>query len=269
MDATTAPAAWQPLTPRGIAAFAHGRLRRLLLVQLIVALLVGITVAWLLHDGIFPTVTSAIEQLPSKGKIRATTLDWHGVSPQLLAEGRFLSLAVDLDHSGTVRSLSHFQIEFGRSNMFIHSLLGYSTTIYPNGWIIEFNRTELEPRWGAWRPVLLVLTAAAVAAFLVGSWFVLAMIYCGPVWLLGFFANRDLSLPASWKLSGAALMPGALAMEVSILFYGLGWLDLVQMGFAFVVHLLLGWGFLVASLFFVSGVGKARSGMNPFARARK
>ena len=269
MDATTTRIAWEPLTPRGVAAFAHARLGRLLLVQFLVALMVGGAVAWLLHDCFFPIVTSAVEQLPAQSEIRRGTLDWSGSSPQLLADGSFLSLAVDLDHSGEVRSLAHFQFEFGRTNALAHSLLGYMAITYPDGWTLGFNRPELSPRWGAWRPMFLVLAVLATAAYLLTSWGLLASIYCGPVWLLGFFANRDLTLKGSWRLAGAALMPGAFAMLVALFFYGLGMLDLVQMGFALALHVLLGWVYLVVSTFNVPRIGEASGRANPFGREKK
>jgi hypothetical protein len=265
MDATHPQVAWEPVTPRGVAAFAHAPLRRLLLVQLIVALLGGGAVAWLLQAGVFPTVTTAIEQLPTDGEIRQATLDWRASSPRLLADGRFLSFAVDLDHSGEMRSLAHFQFEFGRKDVLVNSLLGYASVAYPEGWIIAFNRAELEPRWGAWRPMFLALAVAGVMVYLLASWMVLATLYCGPVWLLGFYANRDLTLQASWKLAGAALMPGAFVMLAAILAYGLGLLDLVQLGFALALHVLVGWVYLGVSVVFVPRLSGATTGANPFA----
>jgi len=269
MDATAARIAWEPVTPRGVAAFAHARLGRLLLVQFIVALLVGGSVAWLLRSGFFPVVTSAIEQLPARSEIRRGTLDWNGSSPQVLADGNFLSIAVDLDHSGEVRSLAHFQFEVGRTNLLAHSLLGYFSKNYPAGWIIAFNRPELLPRWGAWRPVFLALAVLGMVIYLMACWCVLATVYCSPVWLLGFFANRDLTLKGSWKLAGAAVMPGAFAMLVAIFFYGIGTLDLVQMGFALALHVLLGWVYLGVSTFYVPRIGEANVPANPFTPGKK
>jgi len=268
MDATPS-SAWQPVTPRGVAAFAHANLRRLLLVQFVVALLVACGVAWLLHAGFFPSVSAAIAQLPPESEIRSARLDWRGASPQLLAEGRHLSVAVDLEHSGEARSLAHFQIEFGRTNVFVHSLLGYAAVNYPGGLVIAFNRTELEPRWGAWRPVLLAAVMAGVVAYLMVSWSLLALIYCGPVWLLGFFANRNLDMRASWRLACAALLPGALAILVAIVGYGLGILDLVSLSFAFAAHLVVGWIYLGVSLFFVPSLGQVTGGKNPFVPGPK
>ena len=86
------PTAWEPLTPLGVAAFARAPLRRLLLVQFIVALLVGGTVVWLLRDAYFPTISAAIAQLPAEGEIRSGQMDWRGESPQLLAEGQISRL---------------------------------------------------------------------------------------------------------------------------------------------------------------------------------
>jgi hypothetical protein len=269
MEATPARNAWEPLTPRGVAAFAHAPWTRLLLVQFLVALLVGSTVAWLLHNSFFPTVSSALQQLPANGEIRRATLDWPESSPQVLAENRFLSLAVDLDHSGEVRSLAQFQVEFGRTNVLFQSLPGKMYRGYPAGWIIEFNQTELLPRWGAWRPVLLALAMAGVVVYLLVSWSILAGLYCGPVWMIGFYANRDLNLRASWQLACAALLPGAFVMLVALLFYGIGSLDLIHLGVALAVHLLVGWVYLPLSILFVPRLSDPTRAANPFRAEKK
>ena len=263
MDAPT-PSAWQPVTPQGVAAFAHAPLRRLLLLQLIVALLVGGCVAWFFHIGYFPTITAAIESLPEKGEIRSGRLTWNGETPALLAVGRFLAVTVDMDHAGQKRSLAHVEFEFGRTNIFIHSLLGYAVVAYPPGWTIAANRTELEPLWGAWRPPILALTIVIVVVSLMASWFFLATLYAGPIMLLGFFLNRDLDWRRSWRFCGAALLPGALLMLVAISFYALGVMDLVLLGFVYATHLVLGWVYLLVAIFFVRRVGETSAPKNPF-----
>jgi hypothetical protein len=256
--------AWEPLTPRGVAAFAHAGLGRLLLVQMIVALLAAVSVAWFFHDSVFPVLHAAIDNLPATGEIRSAQLDWRGDSPKLLAEGRFLALDVDLDHSGKINSTADVQIEFGREDVWPSALLGYTEIPYPSGVIISCNRTELEPLWGAWHAVILFLAAAAAIIGLLASWWLLATLYFLPVWLLGFFVNRDLNFWRSWKLSGAALLPGALLMAADILLYDLGVVDLVQFGFIFGAHFVLGWIYLFVSLLFVPGI-PATSPKNPFA----
>ena len=248
---TSSPIAWEPLTPYGVAAFAGASLGRLLLVQFICALLAAGAAVWFLSDGWFPTVREAIQQLPPDGEIRAGKLDWHGDSPRLLAEGPFLAFNVDLNHAAEFRSPAHVQIEFGRDNFFVYSLLGYAEGRYPNGWVVAFNRTELAPWWGAWEPAMLAISFAAVVAGLMLIWAVLATGYFLPAWLVAYFANRDLTLCGSWRLAGAALMPGTLLMAAALVLYDFGILDLVRLAFVAGAHLLLGWIYLVVSPLFL------------------
>lgn len=263
MDAPT-PTAWQPVTPQGVAAFAHAPWRRLLLVQLIVALLVGGSVAWFFQIRYDPTLTTAIESLPEKSEIRGGRLTWNGETPTVLATGKFLALTVDMDHAGKLRSVADVQFEFGRTNIFIHSLLGYIVVDYPPDYVFAVNRNELKPLWGAWRPPILALTVLGVVVWLMTSWYLLATLYAAPVWLLGFYLNRDLDWRRSWRFCGAALLPGALLMLVAISFYTLGVMDMVTLGFIFAAHLVLGWVYLLVATFFVRRVGETLPPKNPF-----
>jgi hypothetical protein len=253
MDTPTekAEVAWQPLTAPGVAAFAHGSTHRLLLVQFLVALLCASAVSWCLHTAWFPAISAAIRRLPSEGAIRAGQLDWRSGSPQTLAENRFLAVTVDLWHEGEARSPAHVQVELGQRDVRIFSLAGFLSVAYPRGWTLPFSRPELEPWWGAWSPALLAVAALSVIMGLMLVWAGLAGLYCGPAWLLGFFANRELNLRASWRLAGAALMPGALVMSAAALLYGLGVLDLVGLALAFAVHIAIGWVYLLLSPFWL------------------
>jgi hypothetical protein len=257
--------AWQPLTMRGVAAFASATLGRVLLVQFIVALLAAGIVVWFLRSAWFPTIGEAIRGLPSKGEIRYGRLDWPGPSPMRLAEGRFLALVVDLDHTGAARSPANVLVEFGREDFKVYSLFGYVQRAYPRSGAMAFNRTELGPWWGAWAPPILAMVAGVVVAGLVVSWACLATVYCLPVWLIGFFANRDCSLGGSWRLAGAALMPGAFLMCAAILMYGLGALDLVRLAVAGALHLIVGWIYLVVSPLCLPPHQDANVQANPFA----
>jgi hypothetical protein len=258
---------WVPLTPRGVAGFARASWRRLLLVQLGFALLAAVALAWCVSTAWFPTFQAAILRLPARGEIHTGTLQWPGESPQLLAEGRFISFVVDLDHRGTVRSVAQVELEFGRHEARFLSLFGYLDWPYPTQWIIAFNRSELEPWWGAWKPVILWSSLVAVTAGLIVLWAVLAAVNSIVVWLLGFYCNRDLDLRASWKLAGAALMPGAVLMTMGIVLYGLGVLDVVGLLFAAGAHLLAGWIYAGISPMFVPRLGfTAMRRGNPFAK---
>jgi hypothetical protein len=256
--------AWEPFTPRGVAAFAHARFGRLLFVQIIVALIAAAAVTWFLDDSIFPVVKTAIQNLPDAGEIRSSKLDWRGDSPKLLAEGRFLALDVDLNHSGKINSTADVQIEFGKETVWSSALLGRTEISYPSGQVFSFNRTELEPLWGAWTSTILFAAFVATSIGLLASWWLLATIYFLPIWIFGFFTNRDLNFRASWKLSGAALMPGALLMAAGVLLYDFGAVDLVQFGFIFGAHFVLGWIYLFVSLLFVPTIPSALPKGNPF-----
>jgi hypothetical protein len=261
--------AWEPLTPRGVAAFAGAGLGRLLLVQGIVALLAAGAFAWFIDNGCFPAIGTAIQKLPVGGEIRSGRLDWRGNSPQLLADGRFLTFDVDLDHSRQIRSTADMQIEFGRQTVRAFSLFGYMDLPYPRGYVIAFNRNELEPLWGAWAVELLLIGAAASVIVLLLSWWLLAALYFLPVWMLGFFTNRALNFRQSWRLAGAALMPGALLMTAAIVFYGIGFLGLISFLFVFGAHFLIGWIYLFFSLLFVLRAPAAPGRGNPFKQRTK
>ena len=259
--------AWEPLTPRGVAAFARARPGRLLLAQFIVAMLAAIAVVCFLDMDCFPTITAAIKQLPDQGEIRAGRLDWHGTWPEMLAEGNFLAFDVDLDHSGLIHSPAQVQIEFGRDSIRVFSLFGYTDLRYPSGQPLYFDRKDLEPLWNAWKPDILGIVAGAVIVGLMLSWAVLATVYFLPACLICFFVNRDLDYGQSWQLAGAALMPGALLLTAAIVFYALGALDLIQMSFAFSAHLVLGWIYLLVSPLFLPRTSPTER-RNPFARGK-
>ena len=257
--------AWQPLTVRGVAAFAGAPLGRLLIVQFMVALLAAGTVVWFLHKAWFPKIGEAIRQLPPQGELRGGRLDWQGATPSRLAEGRFLALVVDLDHTGEARLPAHVQVEFGRTDCQVFSLFGYAQIAYPRDWAVAFNRTELGPWWGAWAPAILAMAAGLVVVGLMVSWAGLATVYFLPVWLAGFFVNRDLSLRGSWRLAGAALMPGAMLMCAALFYYAWGGLDLVRLAAAGAVHLVMGWVYLLVSPLRLPRHPATAAKANPFA----
>ena len=253
----------EPFTPRGVAAFARAKISRLVLAQLLVALLAAISLTWFLNENCFSVVQQAIQNLPDKGKIYSGKLNWRGDSPKTLAEGRLLAMDVDLNHSGAIHSTTDVQIEFGNDSIRAYSFLGYSDFYYPP-WPAPFNRTDLQPLWGAWSAEIIFVSAATFFIGLLLSWTILATIYFPPIWLAGFFTNRNLSPGASWKLSSAALLPGALLLIAAILFYNFGFLNLVSLSSVFVAHFVIAWIYLIASFFFLPRVSSAVPKENPF-----
>jgi len=261
-----APFAWQPLTPRGVAAFAPATLSRLLLVELIVAALAAGVIVWLLAIAWFPTIRQAIRQLPEQGAIRNHHLTLPLNGAQTLAETNFLMIVVDLEKQRNATQTSDLLVEFHKTNIQICSLFGCVVFDYPDGWNFEFNRPKLTPWWEAWEPIFLGLAAALVIGGLFLSWALLATIYCWVVRLLGFFKDRDLNWRSSWRLASAALMPGALLFTAGIFGYGLGFVDLIRLVLLFAVHLAVGWVYLAISPWYAPQLpGVLQRGVNPFA----
>jgi len=249
---TEAKFAWEPVTPRGVAAFARASLERLIVVQSIVALLATATIVWLVADGLFPTVDAAIRKLPVQGEIKRGKLDWPTGPPKVLAEGHFLSFSVDPKHTQQLRLPAHFQFEFGEDSLVIISLLGELEIPYPPDQSFYFNRSDVLPAWGAWSPNFLGLLAVGTFFGLLLMWALLATVYFLPVWLIAYYGDRALDFRSAWKLSAAALLPGALVLSFGFLLYGLSVFDLVQLGFAFTMHLIIGWIYLFVSVMFLN-----------------
>ncbi len=235
------PFAWQPFTPRGVAAFAQVSAGRLFAIQFAVALLAAATIVWAIHSVWFPVVTAAIKNLPDEGRIRSGVLVWRGDNPATLAEGRCLAFTLDLKHQARVRSPAHIQVEFGERTFRIFSLFGFVQREYPRDLDFPFNQPELVPWWGAWAPPILGLVAGAVIAGLLIFWAILASLYSLPVWFIAFFADRNLTWWGAWRVAGAALIPGAMLIIVAVLFYALGTLGPVELFAAWVLHWIIGW----------------------------
>ncbi len=242
---------WEPVTPRGVASFSRASFERLLVVQAIMGLSVALIVVWVVATGFSPTISQAIQQLPDSGQIVQGELAVLDDSPQLLAEGHFLAFIIDGKHTGLVRSPAQFQFEFGGDSLLIFSLFGVAELDYPSDRSFYFNRTDLEPKWGAWAPDILGLAGIGVFVGLLLSWNLLATLYCVPVWLVAFLPTAILILSKAGVSAGAALMPGALLMALSLWLYGVGAFDLVKLCFAFGMHLVIGWIYLLASPLFV------------------
>ena len=260
------PAAWQPLTFRGVAAFAHARTSRLLLVQLCVAIAVSMGVLFFLSHAWTPTVTTAIRALPAVGSVRDGKLDWHGDDPVILAESPLLAIIVDTGGSRATGQVADLQLELGADELRFVALLGVLSLPYPEGWEIAVNRTALDPWWGAWNPVLRAVAVLVTIITLLVLWAVMAWLYAPVVWLAVFFTDRVAGWRDCWRMAGAALMPGALLMGGGIVLYAVERISLVHLGFALALHLVLGWIYMIGAPFGLPRAlpPPAGAGKNPF-----
>lgn len=258
--------AWQPLTFRGAGKFAAVRPGRLWLVQFLFSLAIAASVIWFVEVDCFPVVAKAAKRLPAASEIRGGKLDWQGDPAVVLAENRFLAIAIDVKHAGAARSPASLSIELGANDFKIFSLFGYIQVRYPRGWIISLAREEAIPWWGAWSPVILALSGVIAIGLMFLSWTILSTIYFLPAWLLAFFGNRELGVGPSWRLTGAAQLPGTLWLVVSIFAFGLAWFGLIGLALAFAAHIVVGWVYIVGSILYLPRTAEvAVAGSNPFA----
>jgi hypothetical protein len=266
VPATPRPAvAWQPFTPKGIAAFAAAKPGRLFLLQVIVALLAATAVVWFLWAVWCPSEREAIQNLPTTGAIRSGELDIGESAVERLVTNRFLTFAIDAQSSRRHSFSADVFVVFRRANYEVCSLFGCASFYYPTR-NAPFNRLELEAKWGAWEPVLLGIAAAVTALALLFAWWLLATFYCVFVWTFAFCSDRQLTLGGSWRLCSAALLAGALLLTAGVVAYGLSALDLIHLLIVAILHVVVPWVLIILAVLALPPVTRKLSA-NPFAKS--
>lgn len=246
MDRASPHCAWQPFTFGGVASFAGASLNRIMCAQLITAALVAGAVIWLAAASWFPVAERAIDRLPEKASIHNRRLEWLEPVPRdFLAENQFLSIRVELENSFPVDQSADVRVILGSQGIQVQSLLGYLTIPYPEGWVVSLSRADARAWWGAWRTVLLIGVGLAVMLALFVSWLALACVYAIPVRLLAFYLDRNVGWDGSWRLACATLLPGAVVMASAIALYTARRLDLVGLLFAWLLHVVMAWVYVI------------------------
>src|SRR5262245_45804987 len=141
------PTAWQPFTPRGLAAFAKATFGRTFLLLFLVALIGSGTIVWFLNAAWFPAIRAAIRELPEQGEISHREMKISRAASKPLAEHHFLGFVILVDGTTDSDLSSHIGIKFRKRTVDICSLFGCLRLDYPPDWTIQFNRVELQPRW--------------------------------------------------------------------------------------------------------------------------
>jgi hypothetical protein len=234
----------------------------LFLLQVIVALIAAGAVVWFLRTVWFPPVRESIRNLPEAGALRGGQLEISDFPAERLVTNRFVSFAMDVKTERRHSWSADVFVVVRRAHFEVCSLFGCGDFRYPVS-NAPFNRLELEAKWGAWEPILLGIAATATALSLVFTWWILASLYFVFVWVLAFVRDRVLTLGGSWRLCGAALLPGALLLTSGIVGYGFGVLDLIRLLIVAVVHVVLPWGLITWAISALPRAGEKLSA-NPF-----
>lgn len=259
--------AWQPFTPRGVAAFGLATFTRVFLVQGAVVALVCITLVWALRAAWVPVFTEAIQQLPNTGEIRRGELNFTNQPSQRLAENSHLAVVIDLEGTREAGHVADLEVAFEKKRVVLRGPLGAWSREYGSKYQFSFNRPELTPWWDARRWTFLALLAIAMAVALFASWWALALAYLPLVKFIAFFADRAVTWGGAWRVAAAALLTGACLVALGLLLYGSGVIPLFQFGLLYALHIVAGLVFAITSPFFLPKISALPSVKNPFGPA--
>jgi hypothetical protein len=245
--------AWQPFTPRGVAAFSDASFDRFQLAKFLAALFCSCSVVAFLWRDWAPVLLETVQAMPETARMEQGELK--GLPDPVLKENRFVSMLVGSDDARETGQTADVQLAFGRIGLELCALrgrvgslsLGCAAAAYSRGWNLPLGRSVLEPWWGAWRGMIFAAVGLGVFLALVVSWVLLAMLYALPVRALAFAAQRRITWSGSWRLAGAALIPGALFLSLGLWAYGFYLIDLVRFLLIFGLHFVVGWAYLIAA----------------------
>lgn len=234
--------------------------------QALMALIAGFVVLWFVDRNYTPVIVAAARNMPEEAVVRNGSLD--GVTTGVLAERKFLSVAIDLRQGPSIGQSADLQLELHERNIAIcpsyRSLAGIILCRYPTSGYWPVGRTILEPWWDAWKPVCYAGVVLGVGVGLILTWLILATAYGIAARLIAYFGDRSLGLGQCWNLAAAALMPGALIMILGIVFYGLQMVDLIGLSMLSVLHFIVGWVYLAFAPLRAPRNADATPATNPF-----
>jgi hypothetical protein len=260
------PAAWQPFTFGGVAAFAGARLGRLLAAELIAATVLAASVVWFLHRAYCPVILQAIQKMPETARVARGVLQ--GVPETLVSESKFLAIAATIRPGSDIGQDADLQIQLRQTDFCAGSVFWPDWGLdfdYGRGASASLARSNLEPWWSAWQPVLLIGAGVSAVVLLLLFWAVLAALYMAPAKCIAWFADRYLTWAGAWRLASAALLPGAVVLAAAVLLYGWSVMDLVGLAFVVALQTVIGWVYLAGGVCKVTPVFPETAKRNPFA----
>ncbi len=259
------PRLLNPLTPAGVARFAHAPLGKVLSICFVFATVVGAAVIWLSARCWAPVIDDAARALPTNSVIEAGQLFWPEKSMRLLGENEFLSIEVNPEGEKMQSKPTDIALIFEPYGLRVGSLFGYSFLPYPQRWVVQMNRDGVVPAWGAWQPAIIAGLGILTALTLMICWGILAVFYAFYPWLVAALFKRDLFLHQAWKLSCAAMAPGSILMAFGLILYLLDEIGLVFFLLLGAAHFVIGWFYIfLASFYLKKAEVQPDQNANPF-----
>jgi hypothetical protein len=260
------PAAWQPLTFGGVAAFASARLGRLVLVGVLTAVIFGAGLVWFLQRDYSPVILQAIQKMPETARVAGGKLQ--GVPVRLISESKLLAVAVTSESAADIGQGADIQFQLRQTDFCIGSIFRPDWGLefdYGAGASLKLSRATLEPWWGAWQPVFLTAAGLGAVMLVLVAWILLSAIYMAPAKFIAWFADRRLSWSGAWRLCFASMAPGALVLTFALVLYGWLMIDLLQLSFFYVAHLVMGWVYVAGGVCASPRLFPRAPEKNPFA----
>jgi len=254
--------AWQPLTFGGVTRYGGDWVGRLFFACFIVSIFTASVILWAATRAWFPPIEEAIAHLPAGAEIRGGKLT--APEPVRLAENLFISLSLDPLGEGTPPSLADVQIVLKPDHIRFRSIFGMAKLPYRPEWTVPLGRNDWEPKWSAWKPAIMAYLFCGTIIVLFTNWVALGILYAVPARLLAFIVKRSVSLWGAWKISVAALLPGAILLTVALGVYGLGQIRIAELTLTWAIHFVIGWIFIAGATLRLPRVQKAPK--NPFLK---
>ncbi|MDB6130739.1 MAG: hypothetical protein JWM04_1846 [Verrucomicrobiales bacterium] len=220
--------AWQPFTPRGVAAFSTGTFDRVLFLLILLGILISGVFVWFVKTRYCPVVVEFLNGLPESGAVTNGTMS--GFGEPVVSDHRFLSLLANPDLGEVINRTADIQIEFYKQDGQAGGLAGFISQDYPTNWNFAFSRTTAAPWWGAWEPVILGVFAVIVFIFFYLLWVILPLLYFLPVRIFGYLADRSLTVGGAWRMAAISAAPASFCIMGAIVAYAWQWVDLIKFG---------------------------------------
>ena len=189
---------------------------------------------------------------------------WIKLTERVSAANRFLTIIADPASDAAADTTSDFRIELRNLRWSLCWVAGCLGNDYRRTWVL--GRSTSEPWWGAWHPVVVGGLAMTTVCSLFLGWLVVATLNCPMARVIAYYADRDVTWGGSWRLCAAALLPGALLMNLGFFLYGLGAIDLIHFLGLFVAHIAAGLIYTLLAPFFLPPLrAETTVKKNPFA----
>jgi hypothetical protein len=218
--------AWQPLTGRGVAAFADASFGRLFFFQLLGAIASTLALLWALQTAYVPVFNRALSQLPERASVHLGRLQWPNQNAATLADSPHFAIAVRPVDDAEPDRTADLQVELSPRSIRLGGILGYHDWPYPPAAEWNLGRLEASALWAAWRWPLRFLFSVILAAAFIGAWWILQALFSPILWTLGLMFRRNLSFGSAWRQAGAAWLTAFLFADAAIFAYTRRWLAL-------------------------------------------